>query len=307
MADQPATDVVYAGFWRRFGAYIVDNLILSVAFYALVIPIVILAALGGYPVGEDDDAVPLDVLTLVLFLLYCVGAALYYSLQESSSYQATLGKRAVGIKVTDAEGNRLSRGQAFGRWFAALLSYITLYIGFLLAAFTRRKQALHDMVAETLVVDRWAYTDMPERQQRHIGLLPILLVLILMIVPFAGILLAIAIPAYQDYTHRARVATVVDGTATLQSLILAGRSDGLCPENGEAGVGAPEAYASLYVERIDVGTITDTGNCGMQITLQDGSDDLDGKRIWVEYDAEAEAWACSSEIPDRSLPRSCQG
>jgi uncharacterized RDD family membrane protein YckC len=79
---------------------------------------------------------------------------LYFAYQESSPAQATIGKRALGIKVTDLEGNRISFGRATGRYFAKYLSAITLFIGFLLAAFTARKQALHDMIAGTLVVNR---------------------------------------------------------------------------------------------------------------------------------------------------------
>src|SRR5690554_810032 len=90
---------------------------------------------------------------------------------------------ALGIKVVNADGGRLSFAHALGRWFTALLSYVTLYIGFLLAAFTGKKQALHDLVAGTFVVDRWAYTEFPERQQRSLGgcLIVFVIVMILMI------------------------------------------------------------------------------------------------------------------------------
>jgi uncharacterized RDD family membrane protein YckC len=71
---------------------------------------------------------------------------------ESSSWQAMLGKRALGIIVTDENGNRLTFGRATGRYWAKFLSYFILMIGFLMAAFTPKKQALHDMVANTLVV-----------------------------------------------------------------------------------------------------------------------------------------------------------
>jgi uncharacterized RDD family membrane protein YckC len=73
---------------------------------------------------------------------------------ESSSWQATLGKKAVGIVVTDLDGNRISFARAFGRYFAKLISLITLCIGYMMAGFTEKKQCLHDMICGTLVVKR---------------------------------------------------------------------------------------------------------------------------------------------------------
>ncbi len=79
---------------------------------------------------------------------------LYYTLLESSSRQATLGKMALGIVVTDLEGNRISFARANGRYWGKLVSAIILLIGFIMAGFTRKKQALHDIMAGTLVVKK---------------------------------------------------------------------------------------------------------------------------------------------------------
>ena len=102
-------------------------------------------------------------------LLNPMTSAAYYAGFEASGKQATLGKMAVGIKVTDTESRRLTLGRALLRWLAVFLNYITLYVGYLIAAFTERKQGLHDMVVGTLVVDRWAYTAHPDWQQRGLG------------------------------------------------------------------------------------------------------------------------------------------
>ena len=72
---------------------------------------------------------------------------------ESSEKQATLGKMALGIKVTDGQGQRITFGRATGRFFAKIISRLPLCIGFIIAGFTARKQALHDMIADTLVVN----------------------------------------------------------------------------------------------------------------------------------------------------------
>jgi uncharacterized RDD family membrane protein YckC len=90
-----------------------------------------------------------------MFVVYylisvCIGIA-YFALMESSAKQATLGKMAVGIKVGDEQGQRISGLNAVGRWFAKIISYLILFIGFIMAAFDSRKQALHDKIASTVV------------------------------------------------------------------------------------------------------------------------------------------------------------
>ena len=189
------TDIAYAGFVRRFAAFFIDGIIVSVLAAAVTLP------MGGVqPLGPNTD--PTELLRTMLALqgprtlIQLAIAMLYYTLQESSSAQATLGKRALGIKVTDLQGRRLSFGHALGRWFAAALSYLTLYVGFFMAGFTQRKQALHDMVAGTLVVDQWAFTAQPERQQRspH-GCAVALLVVFLLAAALAVVAIAFALVA----------------------------------------------------------------------------------------------------------------
>lgn len=123
-----AVSTEYSGFWRRIAAYLVDALILA-------IPNIILSRIGG--AGS---------------LAVIVVDWIYFAYQESSPAQATIGKRALGIKVTNTEGNPISFGRATGRYFAKILSVITLLIGVIMIAFTPKKQGLHDMIASTLVV-----------------------------------------------------------------------------------------------------------------------------------------------------------
>ena len=310
--SEPHTDVVHAGFIRRFGAFIIDSLILGVGFYALLFVLGIIAVAAAPGSSMDDEALGavLAIVYLLGILLYYVAAALYYGLQESSRFQATLGKRALGIKVTDEHGQRLGRGRAFGRWFAAALSYITLYIGFRVAAFTRRKQALHDFVADTLVVDQWAYTDTPERQQRHVGMAAVIVAVFALFILIAvlGILAAIAIPAYHDYTQRAQVMQAIGQADPLKASVAAFHAEtGQCPANGEAGIGPSDAYASDRVAGIATGLLEESGRCAIEVTLRDaGAGALDGQRVWLEYDAPDGAWLCSSELERRYLPASCR-
>ena len=81
---------------------------------------------------------------------------LYYALMESSKNQGTLGKMALGLRVTDLDGKRISFGRATARYFSKYLSGFTLMIGYIMAAFTPKKQAMHDMIASTLVLSKQA-------------------------------------------------------------------------------------------------------------------------------------------------------
>ena len=192
--------VVYAGFWRRTAALCIDSLLVGIVFYAIFLGG--LLAMGGSSLAGLESGDTPAGLFVAAYLIYPVISALYYIGMESSATQATLGKMAVGIKVTDTEGHRMSRGRAFGRWVSHLICYVTLYIGYIMAGFTERKRGLHDMVTSTLVVDRWAYTPDPGRQQKGLGIVTIIVLGLIALIYFA-IILAIAIPAYQAYVERA--------------------------------------------------------------------------------------------------------
>ena len=131
----------YAGFWRRFAAWLIDYILVGVVTGILV---AILGAIG------DDAGTGLG------YFLSVIGSLLYYSVLESSANQATVGKMALGIQVTDLQGNRISFGRALGRTLAKILSGLILLIGYIMAAFTAKKQGLHDMIAGTLVVKKGA-------------------------------------------------------------------------------------------------------------------------------------------------------
>lgn len=125
--DQP---VVYASFWQRFGAAIIDAIILSLFNMLLVFVL---------------SSIMANVLSLV-------SGWLYYAIMESSADQATIGKKAVNLKVTNLDGERISFGQASGRYFGKILSGLILLIGYLMMLWDDKNQTLHDKMANTLVV-----------------------------------------------------------------------------------------------------------------------------------------------------------
>jgi uncharacterized RDD family membrane protein YckC len=143
----PAGATIHAGFWRRCAAYTIDYFITLVASY-------VVGLVAGFAIAAGQGAAGMMAAPMIGGLLGLVVGWLYFALQESSAQQATLGKRALGIKVTDDNGSRIGFGRATGRFFGKLLSGLIFAIGFMLAGWTARKQALHDMLAGTLVVFR---------------------------------------------------------------------------------------------------------------------------------------------------------
>ena len=137
-ASGVAATTAYAGFWKRVGAWIIDVIIVSV------VQGIVGAIIGG--LSDTGATLATNVVGFMIGLLYGAG-------MESSSKQATLGKMALGIVVTDMEGNRITFMRATGRYFAKIISAFILLIGFIMVAFTRRKQGLHDLMAGTLVVN----------------------------------------------------------------------------------------------------------------------------------------------------------
>ncbi len=136
------TQEIFAGFWRRFGAAIIDGIILGIA---------------ETIIFRRSAFRTFAFAPWVFFKSYVwtmVFGWLYYALMESSVKQATWGKMLIGIKVTDLEGNRISFGKATARHFSKIISGLILCIGYIMAGFTEKKQALHDIIAGTLVVKK---------------------------------------------------------------------------------------------------------------------------------------------------------
>ncbi|ATS40484.1 MULTISPECIES: RDD family protein [Xanthomonas] len=200
--------VVYAGLWRRVAASILDSLITTFAVYLIVIPLVFVVALvttRGDSGSALDDGSALGIAIVVMS--YGIGLAiptLYFAWMQSSRHQASLGKLACGIKLVraDSNGGRVGFWRNVLRYLAyMLISVLTLGIGVIVAAFmagmTERKQAPHDKVCDTLVVDRWAFTEHPERQSRGLDTVSIVvlaiygLILVLSVVVVAFMLAAI--------------------------------------------------------------------------------------------------------------------
>jgi len=146
----------YGGFWLRFVAFIVDSIVVRVVAFPFIAALGALGILhGGIRLDHMENPTPEQVAAfaaagLGFAVVFVVLNWLYEALLTSSAWQATLGKKMLNLRVTDEAGNRISFARASGRYFAKFLSTF-LMIGFIMAAFTDRKRALHDILAGTLV------------------------------------------------------------------------------------------------------------------------------------------------------------
>ena len=167
---------LYAGFWKRLLAYIIDQIIISMGLFLVIAPLFIVFGLSfipshyfdkfdnynltGFALQDYDDEMAVAAFFMLfmligfIFVISICAQWLYYALMESSNKQATIGKMILGIVVTDMYGRKITFGKASGRYFGKIISKLILNIGYIIAAFTEKKQALHDLIAGCLVVNK---------------------------------------------------------------------------------------------------------------------------------------------------------
>jgi uncharacterized RDD family membrane protein YckC len=150
----------YAGFWLRFLAYIIDSVLAGIVFGIFALLVVAIVGIGYFRtifenMNGEDSTVPVAFISLILLAsaFSVVITWVYYAWMESSPHQGTLGKMALGLIVTDPQGRPISFARASGRFFAKIVTgMIPFGIGYIMAGFTEKKQALHDMIAGCLVL-----------------------------------------------------------------------------------------------------------------------------------------------------------
>jgi uncharacterized RDD family membrane protein YckC len=154
----------YAGFWLRFVAYIIDYIIIYAVQSFVFVPVLGLMGISfASKMNNVENMSEAETMGMIASfaavagataLLTTVIALLYWSLMESSKYQATVGKMVLGLKVTDVDGNSLDFVKALVRNVCKIISGMILFIGYIMAGFTEKKQGLHDIIAGTLVVKK---------------------------------------------------------------------------------------------------------------------------------------------------------
>jgi uncharacterized RDD family membrane protein YckC len=134
----PAGEMVFAGFWIRVGAKVIDGIIIMVVGFVLMflVNFIIRHAIAG----------------VILQNAFFIALGIFYTTYFLGKYSATPGKMACGLKVVRPEGEKISYGRACGRYFAEFLSSMVLYIGYIIVAFDEERRALHDRICDTRVV-----------------------------------------------------------------------------------------------------------------------------------------------------------
>jgi uncharacterized RDD family membrane protein YckC/Tfp pilus assembly major pilin PilA len=306
----------YAGFWRRVAASLVDAMVVTGGMLVLM-AVLLIPMFVGIPLSQPYD--------IGVQVVLWIGSILYVVLMHSSAKQATVGKLALGIKVTDLEGRRISIARATGRFFASWLSQLTLGIGFVMAGFTQRRQALHDKIAGTYVVTTDAEPaaiaaglDAPK-----VSGAVVVLAILAGFIPAAGIVAAIAIPAYQDYTIRTQVANALTAAAPYKAAVTeaAARGADLVDVSLES-LQVPQAPPSPYVKGIDVvsgAVVISFGGkanrvlTGKDLVLAPGTTE-DGRVVWTcglapmpeEATPSVEDPQQYTSVPEKYLPERCR-
>ena len=191
---------MYASVWKRFFAFLIDAAVFLILFWVL------------------SQLMSNASVSLVLLVIVW----LYYALLESSPLQASLGKIIVGIKVVDRRGRRLTFWQATERIFSKLVTNVTFYFGFFIAAFDKKKRTLHDRISHSAVVSKRAEFDPDacEEEEEEESLTFITLSSVLLALAFVAlIVLAVALPQYQKterHVQLSRVLNALDYTARKQ-------------------------------------------------------------------------------------------
>ena len=140
----------YAGFWRRFAASVIDGVL--ILYFCSGLKWMIADILNAQGILNFDEAQKFAYFLWSFYLIFIRWC--YFAGMESSPIQATLGKVVVGLYVANEKGERVSFGQATGRFFGKILSGLILFIGYLMAGFTEKKQALHDQLSHCLVLKK---------------------------------------------------------------------------------------------------------------------------------------------------------
>lgn len=274
---------MYVSVWKRFWAFMIDLVVFVLLF-------IILAQL-------------LDEFTVSLVLVVIIW--LYYALLESSPWQASLGKRVMGLKVVDKRGRRLSFGKATKRLLSRVVTNLTFYFGFFTAAFDKHKETLHDKMSKSLVIAKDAEfnpDDYPEEPEHHDLTLMTVVSVLLALVFVAGLLWLVVLPQYQKIGDKVLASAIID------NLTLAAKNR---PARLKAAQGGPEVWLKSYSGCLSDEKDPLTLQCnGYAMTLQpEGISAVSRLSNWQQYTLfmsyQTGRISCTAESPQAQ--KFCQG
>jgi Tfp pilus assembly major pilin PilA len=264
-------------------------------------------------------------LGLALYLGGLVAYWLYITGMHSSARQATVGKLALGIKVTDYRGERIGFARANWRFFAWIVSGLTFGVAYVMAGFTKRRQMLHDMMSKTLVVKKRVPPEVvvagpPARAVPVWAIVPLVL---LGMLPQVGLLASIAWPAYQEYTIRAQIHQGLEAATPHKLAVARAAAAGRAwDEIDSAALGLPLEATSPYLQSIEVAggaiALTFGGQAAhainpAQLTLVPGLNGQ-GEVVWIcgyasvsdDVEVALEDYQQYTNVPEAYLPSRCR-
>lgn len=160
-----ASTLAPAAFWRRLVALVIDTALAAFFYLVLLVPLTTIIGIRS-EMNPNETRSALSMFALGAFslttLLLFIAMWLYSAMMESSPRKATWGKRMMRIIVTDADGGQITFGRASARFFSKIISAALVGAGFVMAPFTPRKQALHDIIAGTVVLTHVQFTPVAE-------------------------------------------------------------------------------------------------------------------------------------------------
>ncbi|MGH8225886.1 MAG: RDD family protein [Gammaproteobacteria bacterium] len=317
---------LHGGFWCRVAAYIIDAIAVDVLFYLLMLVVWVILWLSGHATGHLFESVLGAAFIGFWWLGSIILIWLYFVLFESSRLQATPGKMALGLIVTDEHGRRIGFGRATGRYFAKMLSSLIFCIGYMMAGWTARKQALHDLIAATCVVRKRSLETLDSTVRSEAaassGTIPgWAIALIVGGILFVGlcimaILAAIAIPLYLNYTDRAQVTEAISIAQETRTDLLGYRAKAkawpapvvIASLNNYAATHAPLGKYTRGLRVVNC----EGEHCGIVATMRNtGLDNrLAGKTLELWTTDGGYSWHCGpggdSPLEVQSLPPSCR-
>lgn len=293
--DSSNADVlIYAGFWMRFFAALLDFFLLGAAV------ILLLLALAGLIAISGRDHIVHNQLAMSIFLTIFIGFTIaYYVFTTSSEASATLGKRWLNIKVLDIHGNKITPQHAFGRLMARSVSYLSCYTGFLIQPFTTRKQALHDLLARTIVVRASETTKISINAT-------FLVLFIAMMIPLLALFATAGVPAFKQYIQKVQLEKGLQlgekATAAVSRYYLGNRRLPAVISDADRYLGT-----TSHVSAIEINQLT-----GELILTFSNEERLGLRNKHLIYTATIDpaqniSWKChSSDIESQWLPEYCR-
>lgn len=298
-------EVKYANFFHRWAALMIDQWLLSLTAIGIVgILALIVYSVSGFSFQEDSESSVIFLsLTILVYLPVYLGlSGSYHIYFETSANHGSLGKQFLGIEVSTDEGEALDKSRAALRWFSAALSHLSQNIGFLIAAFTEKRQALHDFLARTIVLEREDNSlKTPIDRNKRAAIVLVLGVLIMPIVIFASILFpAIHFIELQEQAETAKNRKLATLVMPIQQVIQNRAAlDSTCLSQDDAEIKPLMQPLIPLTSDIYIGISDDESACEIFLTRDD-------YKITQYRFTGDDGWSCEATHKPQDFGDSCQ-